>query len=145
MQHLHHPRNQLKFWVAGEKCCIFIRNPQRKGRKCFFDSELRKKNLNFWTRRTILRGATKWNVKPFRFHDNFVVVVYMAPLVYNQYIDGVHYQPNHLPRNHHSCHHHNSCHRIDHNYQVAVHEMANVSAEYLNDERHDMLPNYEKV
>ena len=43
MQHLHHPINQLIFWVASEKCCIFIRNPQRKGRKCFFDSELRKK------------------------------------------------------------------------------------------------------
>lgn len=71
----------------------------------------------------------------------------MAPLVYNQYIDGVHYQPSHPLRSHHSCHHHNSCPRMVDIHQVpgAVHGMASVSVEYLNDEQHDMLRNYEKV
>ena len=83
--------------------------------------------------------------KPFRFHDNSVVVVCMDRVqpVYNLYIGSLHYQPNHPP--HHSFHRYNCCHHIDRNPDLADHGMASVSTEYLNDERHDMQQNYEKV
>ena len=162
MQHFYHSMCNWKtilsstFIWNGENVASLFGTLNGKGGSALFDSELRK-NLNFWTRRTILRCATKWSVfffkffwnaifvKPFRFRGNSVaVVVYMdrVPPVYNRYIGSLHYQPNHLP--HHSCHH-NCCRRIDNHQWVAGHGMASVSTEYLNDEQHDMQQNYGKV
>ena len=72
MQHFYHSMCNWKTILSStfiwndENVASLFGTLNGKGGSALFDSELRK-NLNFWTRRTILRCATKWSV----FFSNF--------------------------------------------------------------------------